>query len=68
MSATFTLGLVVNTHNSPDYLARVLRAAARQTSRPDEVVLADDGSDIVTRNFFEHWRRLTGIASAHAWQ
>ena len=68
MSAPLTLGLVVNTHDSPDYLARVLRATARQTSRPDEVVLADDGSDSVTRNYFEHWRQLTGIAGAHAWQ
>ncbi|MBI3877364.1 MAG: glycosyltransferase, partial [Verrucomicrobia bacterium] len=68
MSANFTLGLVVNTYNSPDYLARVLRAVSRQTSRPDEVVLADDGSDSVTRNYFEHWQQLSGIPGAHAWQ
>lgn len=68
MSVNFTLGLVINTYNSPDYLARVLRAVSRQTNRPTEVVLADDGSDSVTRNYFENWQQLTGIPGAHAWQ
>lgn len=63
-----TVGIIVNTYNSPDYLARVLRAIARQTSRPDEVVLADDGSDSVTRNCFENWQQLNNIPGAHAWQ
>ncbi len=62
------LSLVINTFNQPEYLARVLAAVSRQTRRPDEVVLADDGSGPETRAVFDGWNATAGIATFHAWQ
>ena len=40
MGGTFTLALIINTFNQPDYLDRVLRAVSGQSVLPDEVLLA----------------------------
>jgi len=62
------LGLIINTWNQPDYLARVLQAVSSQTARPDEVLLADDGSDHQTRKVFSNWTTKQSMRSAHLWQ
>lgn len=68
MSAAFKLGLIINTHNQPDYLARVLRAVAGQASAPDELLLADDGSEAATREVFDEWRLRRLSRCEHLWQ
>ena len=40
--------LVITTHERADALARVLASLAGQTRPPDEVVVAEDGSDPAT--------------------
>jgi glycosyltransferase involved in cell wall biosynthesis len=50
-----SLGLIINTYNQPDYLVRVLTAVSGQFSRPDEVLLADDGSGRETKAAFSKW-------------
>ena len=50
-----SLALIINTYNQPDYLARVLRGVAAQTSLPDEVLVADDGSGEDTRKLIKGW-------------
>jgi glycosyltransferase involved in cell wall biosynthesis len=64
----FSLGLVINTFNQPDYLSRVLNAVARQTQLPDGVVLADDGSEAETRYVFEPWAARQSFRCEHVWQ
>ena len=66
--ADFSLGLVVNTFNQPDYLARVLAAISRQTHSPAEVLLADDGSDPETRHLFQTWAASQSFRCEHVWQ
>jgi glycosyltransferase involved in cell wall biosynthesis len=66
MSAS--LAILMPTYNQPDYLRRVLRALDRQTMRPDEVLLADDGSDADTGQLFEEWRRANKVDAKHVWQ
>jgi len=68
MSASPGLALVVNTFNQPDYLARVLNAVMRQTQPPQEVVLADDGSDDPTRAVFEQWASGQAFGCHRVWQ
>lgn len=68
MSAAFKLGLIINTHNQPEYLARVLRAVAGQSSAPDEVLLADDGSGAETREVFTAWTNHQSSRCEHLWQ
>ena len=60
--------LVVTTYERPDALARVLASLATQTRRPDEVVVADDGSGPETTALVRrHVARLPGPVH-HVWQ
>jgi len=68
MSASPSLALVVNTFNQPDYLLRLLNAVTRQTQLPQEVVLADDGSDDRTRGVFEGWASRQSFHCVRVWQ
>jgi GT2 family glycosyltransferase len=63
-----SIALVINTHNQPEYLSRVLRAVGGQTRLPDEVLLADDGSADDTRELFRDWASRQNLHSAHLWQ
>src|ERR1035437_6727530 len=56
MGSAFALTLVINTFHQPDYLGRVLNAVSRQSSLPEEVLLADDGSENETKMVFDQWR------------
>ena len=44
------LALVITTHERPDALAAVLGSVERQRLVPDEIVIADDGSGVATRD------------------
>jgi glycosyltransferase involved in cell wall biosynthesis len=50
------LSLIINTCKQPEPLAKVLRGVALQTRWPDEVLIADDGSEAPTRDLIENWR------------
>lgn len=63
-----SLALIINTFDQPDYLARVLVAVAGQTSAPDEVFVADDGSGEATRLVYAKWAGNQGRRAAHVWQ
>jgi GT2 family glycosyltransferase len=62
------LGLIINTYNQPEYLARVLKAVAGQQLHPDEVFLADDGSTEETRAVFREWAGRQPFRCEHVWQ
>ncbi len=68
MKSPGALALIINTYNQPDYLGRVLTAVALQTRKPDEVLLADDGSGDDTRAVFERWARAQTFRTDHVWQ
>ena len=68
MNGHSKVGLIINTWQQPDYLGRVLRALSNQASPPEEVLLADDGSEDQTRTVFETWSRGQGFPTAHVWQ
>jgi glycosyltransferase involved in cell wall biosynthesis len=63
-----TLSLVINTFNQPDYLGRVLNAVSRQSCLPEEVLLADDGSENETKMVFNQWRTSQSFRCEHVWQ
>jgi glycosyltransferase involved in cell wall biosynthesis len=64
----FSLSLIINTYNQPDYLGRVLRGVLRQSSSPEEVLLADDGSSEETGALFQVWAAKQAFKTAHVWQ
>ncbi len=68
MNSAPHLGLIINTWNQPEYLGRVLQALSVQSSPPDEVLLADDGSAEATRKVFSEWSSGQLIPAAHVWQ
>ncbi len=68
MSARPGLSLIINTFNQPEYLARVLRAVSNQRSRPEEVLVADDGSGRETRAVFQEWAGRETVTTRHVWQ
>jgi GT2 family glycosyltransferase len=62
------IGLIINSFEQPEYLARVLAAIARQTSPPEEVLLADDGSGEAVRSVFTQWSAAQPLRAEHIWQ
>ena len=62
------VALIINTYNQPEYLDRVLRAVGRQSAAPDEVLLADDGSEPETRQVFANWAAKQRLKTAQVWQ
>ena len=46
---------MVLTHNSPDSLARTVRAIAAQTSRPESLLVVDNASDPPARQVIDQW-------------
>jgi glycosyltransferase involved in cell wall biosynthesis len=62
------ISLVINTYEQPDYLERVLRGVSGQRLQPAEVLLADDGSGVETKEVFATWSRGQPFRCEHAWQ
>ncbi|MDB6054778.1 MAG: glycosyl transferase family 2 [Verrucomicrobiales bacterium] len=65
---SFSVTLIVNTFNQPEYLSKVLKGIGNQSLKPDEVLLADDGSAKPTRELFAEWSRENSYACKHIWQ
>ncbi len=60
--------LVVNTFNAPDALEKVLSGVNRQSLRPMEVLIADDGSGSATRQLLDGWKNRLNVPLQHVWQ
>lgn len=67
MSAS-TVSLVVTTYNWPEALELILRSVTAQTRRPEEVLVADDGSGEPTRRVVEAFQRDFPVPLRHVWQ
>jgi glycosyltransferase involved in cell wall biosynthesis len=62
------LSLIVSTYNNPAPLEAIFaRLAADTAGRPDEVIVADDGSGPATRELVEQWKKRAPFAVKHAW-
>jgi GT2 family glycosyltransferase len=62
------LSLIVSTYNNPAPLDAIFaRLAADDTARPDEVIVADDGSGPATRAIVEKWTKQEALTVRHAW-
>lgn len=60
--------LIVTTYNRPDALHLVLQSVLQQTMLPDEIIIADDGSQDDTRTMLDTFRTKCQIPLIHAWQ
>ncbi len=59
--------IIFTTYNSPDWLEKVIWGVSCQTRVPDEVIVADDGSDETTRHRIDKLREVTGLNLIHVW-
>jgi len=59
--------VVVTTYNDPIKLALVFEGLARQSVRPREIVVADDGSRPETRELVQSWIRRMPSPLVHVW-
>lgn len=60
-----TIGIVISTYNNPAWLEKTLWGYLYQTRRPDEIVIADDGSGPATRELIDSFRASLPIK--HVW-
>jgi glycosyltransferase involved in cell wall biosynthesis len=68
MRSKFSIALIVNTYNQPEYLRRVLRGISKLSIQPQEVLIADDGSTDDTKAVIEEASRMTKVNYRHIWQ
>lgn len=60
--------LLISTYNWPEALSSVLRSIVSQSMKPNEILIADDGSGAETRNVIEDFKKASGLPVKHIWQ
>jgi glycosyltransferase involved in cell wall biosynthesis len=61
------LSLIISTYNRPDVLAKCFAGVDLQSTPPDEVLIADDGSKQPTRDLIETWAKTRPFPVKHVW-
>lgn len=59
--------LLISTYNWPEALHLVLKSVLSQSVMPDEVIIADDGSQEQTRNLIDAFRKELPVDLKHIW-
>lgn len=62
------VALLISTYNWPEALDKVLQSVQIQTFLPDEILIADDGSVVMTKNLVEAWKLKSKVKITHFWQ
>lgn len=60
--------LIITTYNWPEALSLVLSSLNEQTVLPDEVIIADDGSEDSTKIVIDNFKNSSSIPIIHSWQ
>jgi glycosyltransferase involved in cell wall biosynthesis len=68
MNTNVKVSLIISTYNRPDALEAVLCSVLGQSVMPDEVIIADDGSTIKTKEIVEQYRSKFSVSIQHCWQ
>lgn len=61
----FSIGVVISTYNNPCWLEKTLWGYVYQTHKPDEIIIADDGSTNETKIVIDSFRNQLPIK--HVW-
>lgn len=62
-----TVALIISTYNWPEALEVCFNSIIRQTSLPDEIIVADDGSGKDTRMLVQKYAAIFPINIKHVW-
>jgi glycosyltransferase involved in cell wall biosynthesis len=60
--------LIICTYNWPEALKIVISSALSQSIKPNEIIIADDGSSIATTELIESFTQSSSIPIIHSWQ
>ncbi|MBA5249985.1 MAG: glycosyltransferase [Gammaproteobacteria bacterium] len=60
--------LIITTYNWADALRLSLQSALNQSILPDEIIIADDGSSIETKNLVDEFIANSTVKIIHSWQ
>lgn len=60
--------LIIATYNWPEALELVLLSLKKQTVLPDEIIIADDGSTLETKDLIDCFRSELSVPLHHEWQ
>jgi glycosyltransferase involved in cell wall biosynthesis len=60
--------LLISTYNWSEALELVLKSALLQTRLPDEIIIADDGSNDKTKSLIEQFNQKSKVSIHHIWQ
>ena len=63
----FKVSILVSTYNWPEALELSIKSMWRQTLLPNEIVIADDGSDEKTRELIARLKRESCVPIVHVW-
>ena len=62
------VSLIITTYNWPESLFLVLKSIENQTIVPEEVVIADDGSNVETKEMIAKFQNDSKLNIIHSWQ
>ena len=62
------VSLIITTYNWPESLFLVLKSIENQTIVPEEVVIADDGSNVETKEIITKFQKDSELNIIHSWQ
>ena len=62
------VSLIITTYNRPDALKLVLVSIASQSVPPNEIIIADDGSNNSTKKCIDEFKKKSSIELIHSWQ
>lgn len=60
--------LIITTYNRKDALELVILSALKQSVKPDEIIIADDGSREDTAELVQHYQKKSDVPIIHSWQ
>jgi glycosyltransferase involved in cell wall biosynthesis len=63
-----SVSLIITTYNWPDALRLCLKSVLDQKIFPNEVIIADDGSNFNTKNLIELFQKDFPVPLIHVWQ
>jgi len=62
------ISLIITTYNRPNALSLVLQSIVAQTKYPDEIIIADDGSDDSTKKCITDFQKSSTLKVIYSWQ
>ena len=68
MTRRISTALLISTYNWPQALRLVLDSVLKQTALPDEILIADDGSDSMTKKLIDSYVKKFNVPIKHFWQ